>query len=229
MIGRRQVTAGVPLRLFGFHPFSVIPKSTASSTGMDVRPPDALPGTPNDCRRQRAASSASRHDQARDEQRVDVPPDTGETRQKRQPSAQDERDFGSPRVSGSTSEHKSSTKLVSVALSRLPPPPCAAHALAIVPIAIGQLIQPPTDRAARNPCGAHHSADPTRPSHDRSAAAKRPCSSSTGASTSKRTQSVDHPNLISFCESEGNPAAAKKKPPTDSLISGRGLSSSRTL
>src|SRR5215471_10051933 len=90
----------------------------------------------------------------------------------------------------------------------------AAHALAVGRIAIGQFIQAATDRAARNAGGAHHSTDP--------AGASRHCFSRRKATQAvlikhrshhlkaqPNRRFIDHLNLISCCESSGNPVPEK--------------------
>src|SRR5262249_16185235 len=97
---------------------------------------------------------------------------------------------------------------------RLRPPPGGAQALPVGPTATANFIKATTDRAARNAGGAHHSTDP--------AGASRHCFSRRKATQAvlikHRSQHlkaqpnrrfIDHLNLISCCESSGNPVPAK--------------------
>jgi hypothetical protein len=68
-------------------------------------------------------------------------------------------DCGSPRVSGSTSERRSSIRLVSVSLSRLRPPP-GRRTRSSAGVSPARNSAKPPDRAARNARDARHGAHP---------------------------------------------------------------------
>ena len=83
-------------------------------------------------------------------------------------------DCGSPRVSGSTSERRSSSKLASVSLAGLQPPPGRRTRSASGLLAHTQFGQSTSDRAARDPGGAHHRNDPAMPGRRRLGGRKTP-------------------------------------------------------
>src|SRR6516164_8174637 len=122
-------------------------------------------------------------------------------------------DCGSPRLSGSTSARKSSSRLVSVTLSGLRPPP-------------GRRTQPASGVSSRRssasprpivlrarPVARITALTPPRPAAIASAAPKRrrPLSSNTGESLipHPNRRFITHANLISCRESPGNPATQK--------------------
>src|SRR6516162_4969491 len=123
-------------------------------------------------------------------------------------------DCGSPRLSGSTSARKSSSRLVSVTLSGLRPPPGRRTQPASGVSSRPQFGQSAPNSAARQAGRPHHRADPAAPGRYRLRRAKTP---TTALVQHWRESLIPHPNrrfithanLISCRESPGNPATQK--------------------
>src|SRR6266704_2094144 len=141
-------------------------------------------------------------------------------------------DCGSPRVSGSTSARRSSSKFASVSLTGLRPPPArrTRSKSGVSPARNSASPRPIVLRAI--PVARITATIPPCPADVASAAAKRrrPRSSSTGASASKRWRMADSsitPKRYSLAIPEGIPPANKIPPDPIHLFADRPLVCSR--